>query len=215
MLTPITNSQSAILLNSIKQQQADFSLYLAAQLKGQDPSAPVSISSILQQQLSSTQVQGQLLGNLTLSNISNASVLNLLFSVSKSVGTTTQYKDSSLALTNGQGTINYKLESAATKLSIDIFDSTGKQITSSAITALGNSAPKLKGDNTFNLNTLNASLNGNFTYSITAKDANNQIIGTTPFATSQIESSILNQGVVYIKMANNKVIDANEVLQLS
>ncbi len=215
MVTPVTNSQSTILLNSIRQQQADFSLYLAAQLDNQNPLAPISVSSILQQQLSSTQVQGQLLGNLTLANISNASVLNLLFSVSESVGTTTQYKDSSLALASGQGTIKYKLDSTATMITIDIFDSNGNQVTSTAITALGNTAPKLKGDNTFNLNTLNASLSGNYTYSITAKDANNQIIGTTPFATSQIQSSILNQGVVYIKMANNKVIDANDILQLN
>ncbi len=215
MVTPVSSSQSTTLLSSIKQQQLDFAVFLSAQLSNQDPLSPVSVASILQQQLASAQIQGQLLGNLTLSNISNNSVLNLLFSVSKSIGTSTQYKDNSLNLVNGSGTITYKLDSAATKLTIDIFDSTGKQITSSAISSLGNSAPKAKGDNTFNLNTLNTSLNGSYSYSITATDANKQVIAATPYATSQIQSSILNQGSVFIKMANNKVIDSIDVLQLS
>ena len=163
MLTPINNFSSNVLLNSVKQQQSDFSQFLAAQLNNQDPFSPISISSILQQQLGASQLQGQALGNFTLSNISNASTLNLLFSVSSAIGTSTQFKDNNLNLTNGQGTIKYKLDTPATKLTIDIFDSTGKQITSSTISSLGNSAPKAKGDNTFNLNTLNTTLNGNYT----------------------------------------------------
>jgi flagellar basal-body rod modification protein FlgD len=214
MVTPINNFSSNVLLNSVKQQQSDFAQFLAAQLNNQDPFSPVSISSILQQQFGASQLQGQSLGNFTLSNISNSSTLNLLFSVSSAIGTSAQFKDNNLNLTNGQGTITYKLDTPATKITIDIFDSTGKQITSSTISSLGSAAPKSEGDNTFNLNTLNATLNGNYTYSITAQDSNKEIIGATPFATSQIQSSILNQGNVFIKMTNNQVVDSGDILQL-
>lgn len=215
MVTPINNSSSTVLLSAVTQQQSDFSLYLAAQLRHQDPFSPISTTSILQQQLAASQIQTGLLGNLSLASISNLSTLGLLFNISPSIGKTAQYQDTGLNLVNGQGTITYKLDSQATKLTIDIFNASGTRITSSAITQLGQSAPKLKGDNTFALNTQNTALNGSFTYNITAYDSNNKILPATPFATSQIQSSILNQGVVFVKMSNSKVVDTAHVLQIS
>ncbi len=216
MVTPInTNVVSTLLSNSIKQQQSDFSLYLAAQLFNQDPFAPIPTTSILQQQLSSTQIQGQLLGNLTLSSISTASTINLLFNASAAVGKTTQYQNNNLTLTSGQGTINYKLDSQATSVNIRIFNSSGVEIKSQTISNLGQSAPKQKGDNTFTLNTGNNTLNGSFTYTITAKDSQKNDVIATPFKTSTIQSSILDKGEVYIKMNNSDIVSSINLLQIS
>jgi flagellar hook assembly protein FlgD len=216
MVTPVnTNVISSLLLNSIKQQQSDFSLYLAAQLINQDPFAPIPATSLLQQQLASTQIQGQLIGNLSLAGISTASTLNLLFSASAGVGKTVQYHNNNLNLTSGQGTINYKLDAQATTMTIRIFDSNGNEVKSSTISQLGTSAPKAKGNNTFSLNTGNTNLNGSYTYTITAKDSQKNDVIATPFKTSQIQSAILDKGVVFIKMNNNDITDSVNLLQIS
>jgi flagellar basal-body rod modification protein FlgD len=215
MVIPIsTGGSESLSLSAIQSQQTDFAKYLASQLQNQNPFAPVSVLSLLQDQLSVSQIQSQLINNLALSNISIQTSQNLLFSVGQAIGKTIHYADDSLTLASGKDTIKYKLESAASTLEIEIFDSNGNQVKSSAISALGNSAPKAAGDNTFNLDTQNASLSGDYTYNITAKDSKGKLITATPFTVDTIQAGLINDNVVHVKTSNNAIISLLSVLMI-
>lgn len=213
MVFPIgVTGADSLSFGAVQNQQTDFAQFLASQLQNQDLFSPVSVLSVLQDQLAVSQIKSQLIGNLALADISTLTSLNLLFSVSQSVGKTIHYADDSLQLVNGQDTINYKLESAASKMEIEIFDANGNQVTITAISQLGDIAPKAQGDNTFVLNTQDNSLNGDYTFNIHATNANGEVILATPFTIDTIQSAVMKDNLVSVNTSGNSVVPLVSIL---
>ena len=119
-----------------------FLALLTTQLKNQDPLSPMDSSQFTQQIVQMTGVEQQLLTNDLLAALVGMNDGGLAESVNL-IGKTVTATTGAATLTDGKATWAYNLPKAASDVTLEVIDSSGKTVASKALKAVGS------GDQTF------------------------------------------------------------------
>ncbi len=141
---------------------------LTTQLKNQDPLSPMDSSQFTQQIIQMTGVEQQLLTNDLLAALVSMNDGGLADSVSL-IGKTVTATTAAASLADGKATWAYNLPRAASELTMEVIDSTGKTVASKALTGVGAGNQTFEWDGKSNLGTQLA--DGEYGLRITATDS--------------------------------------------
>ncbi|MDO9338411.1 MAG: flagellar hook assembly protein FlgD [Caulobacteraceae bacterium] len=125
---------------------------LTTQLKNQDPLSPMDSSQFTQQIVQMTGVEQQLLTNDLLAALVGMSDGGLADSVNL-IGKTVTATTAAASLADGKATWAYNLPRAATEVTMEVIDSTGKTVASKALTGVGSGNQTFAWDGKSNLGT--------------------------------------------------------------
>lgn len=141
---------------------------LTTQLKNQDPMSPMDSSQFTQQIVQMTGVEQQLLTNDLLAALVGMNDGGLAESVNL-IGKTVTATTGAATLADGKATWAYNLPKAASEVTLEVIDSSGKTVASKALKAVGSGAQTFEWDGKTNLG---ADLpEGDYGLRITAKDS--------------------------------------------
>jgi flagellar basal-body rod modification protein FlgD len=191
----------------------DFLQILVAQLEAQDPLAPME-----GQEFASQLAQFSSLEQLTNvnSNLETSQAFDLALSNSSSlalIGKTVDAPGNAIDLKSGETkSLSFSLDKDATSTSIDIFDSTGAKVSSVDLGA------QSTGLHEFVWNGRDASgallPAGNYTYKVTAADANGNFVTTETFSAGLVTDVIFEDGQAFA-IVNGQKLPVNEITKVS
>jgi flagellar basal-body rod modification protein FlgD len=141
---------------------------LTTQLKNQDPLSPMDSSQFTQQIIQMTGVEQQLLTNDLLAALVGMNDGGLADSVNL-IGKTVTATTAAASLQDGEATWAYNLPRAASAVTLEVIDSTGKTVASKALTGVGSGNQTFEWDGKNNLGTQLA--DGDYGLRITATDS--------------------------------------------
>jgi flagellar basal-body rod modification protein FlgD len=189
-----------------------FLTLLTTQLKNQDPTAPLDSNQFTQQLVQMTGVEQQLNTNSLLQQVvSNTSggVATAVGLIGKQVKATSDTAN----LTGGQAQWTYNLPAAAADLKVQVLDSKGNIVSSSAPTDL------TAGDHAFTWNGKDLSgaqlpNGGTYTLKVTATDATGTALATTNYVQGVVTGVTQNNGSSSITV-NGGSVDVSKVISIN
>lgn len=153
-----------------------FLTLLTAQLKNQDPTAPLDTNNFTQQLVQMTGVQQQLLSNQLLKQLVSANEVGNVKDGIGLIGKTVTAAGTDAVLTSGKATWGYELEKAASSATITVADSTGRVMWTGAAPSLGTGQKSFTWDG----QGTHAGVDGQtYKLTVTAKDAAGATINAT------------------------------------
>ena len=159
-----------------------FLTLLTAQIQNQDPTSPMDTTAWTNQLVEYSSVEQQLKGNQYLSTIASNSGNNMSSAVDY-IGKSITATSSSSALSNGSANWNYNLAGTASKVALQVTDSSGNIVYSGT-------GDTTAGNNSFSWNGTTASgtklTSGNYTLSVTATDGSGNSIASTVGVTGTV-----------------------------
>jgi flagellar basal-body rod modification protein FlgD len=185
---------------------------LTAQLKNQDPLAPMDSTQFTQQLTQMTGVQQQLLTNDLLTSLLAAQNGGGLANGSNYIGKEVTAVWSADKLTDGKANWSYELGSDATKATLSVLDSTGKTVWTGPATELKTGTH----DFTWNGKTTaggQMSDGGVYTLKVTATDASGGTISSQVLMTGTVSGVELYDNLPYLNVGNT-IIPLSTVISL-
>lgn len=191
----------------------DFLQILVAQLAAQDPLAPMEGQEFASQlaQFSSLEQLTNVNTNLETSQafdvaLSNNSTIAL-------IGKNVDAPGNDIDLKAGEAeNLSYSLDGDATEVSIDIFDSTGSKVSTVGLGAQNSGLHEFVWSGTDNQGALLPA--GNYTFNITAKDANNNFVKAETFAAGQVTDVIFEDGQAFA-IVNGQKLSVDQISKVS
>jgi flagellar basal-body rod modification protein FlgD len=188
--------------NNLSSSYETFLTLLTAQLKNQDPTAPLDPNAFTQQLVQMTGVQQQLLTNQLLKTLvtqgQNGSVSDSI----GLIGRTVTADGAETALANGKASWIYDLGSTASKATLTVTDSAGKVMWSGAAPELG------KGPHAFTWDgkgTANGTEGGLYTLKVAAADATGANVATNISIQGLVSSVRQSPGGVLVNIGGAEV----------
>ena len=191
----------------------DFLQILVAQLQAQDPLSPMEGQEFASQlaQFSSLEQLTNVNGNLETSQafdlaLSNNSAINL-------IGKSVDAPGKSIDLKSGESkTLSFSIQEDAADVSVDIYDSTGKKVSTTALGAQSN------GLHEFVWNGRDASgvvlPTGQYTFNITAEDSANNFVSAETFSAGLVTDVIFEQGQAFA-VVNGQKLSVSDISKVS
>jgi flagellar basal-body rod modification protein FlgD len=187
--------------NTLAGSEQTFMALLTAQLKNQDPLSPMDSTQFTQQLVQMTSVQQQIYGNQLLENLvaqgggSLTNAVNLIGRQVTAQGDTT-------ALSNGSANWAYNLPSAAHDATLEVLDSSGREVWSGpAETAAGSHAFAWDGKNSSGA----SQPNGDYRLMITAHDASGATITPTSYVNGTVSAVQTIDGATQLTIGSRLV----------
>jgi flagellar basal-body rod modification protein FlgD len=213
--TPSTSAPSSATMQGLDSLTSNFNTFLTlltTQLKNQDPTSPLDSNQFTQQLVQMTGVEQQLNTNSLLQQVvSNTSggVATAVGLIGKQVKATSDTAN----LTNGQAQWTYNLPAAAADLKVQVLDSNGNIVSSSAPTDL------TAGDHAFTWNGKDLSgaqlpNGGTYTLKVTATDASGTALATTNYVQGVVTGVTQNNGSSSITV-NGGSVDVSKVISIN
>jgi flagellar basal-body rod modification protein FlgD len=212
-IAPTTNTGGVSAAGDSTLGKDDFLQILVAQLEAQDPLAPMEGQEFASQlaQFSSLEQLTNVNSNLETSQafdvaLSNNSAINL-------IGKTVDAPGNTVDLQSGEAkTLSYSLDEDSTGSTIDIFDSTGAKVSTVDLGA------QSSGLHEFVWNGRDASgellPTGNYTFNITAADANGNFVPVETFSAGLVTDVIFEEGQSFA-IVNGQKLPVNEISKVS
>jgi flagellar basal-body rod modification protein FlgD len=186
-----------------------FLTLLTSQLKAQDPLNPMDATGFTAQL-----AQFSSLEQLTNMNTSMTSMLSSQYALQNTmatgfIGKKVSYDGSSIALANGQSTLNYHLDSAAASVKISIYDSSGKLVRTDSL------ANQASGSGTYNWNGRdnNGSVlaDGTYNYTVTATDSTGATVTATPLTSGTVTGIVYDSTGTHLTLDNGTSIQFGDI----
>ena len=175
---------------------------LTTQLKNQDPLSPMDSTQFTQQIVQMTGVEQQLLTNDLLAALVGMNDAGLAESVNL-IGKTVTATTGAATLTDGKATWAYNLPKAASEVTLEVIDSSGKTVASKALKAVGSGDQTFEWDGKTNLG---ADLpEGDYGLRITAKDSAGEKITATQTLTGVATGVQTVAGTQVVTIGKTKV----------
>jgi flagellar basal-body rod modification protein FlgD len=196
--------------------QADFLRMLTEQLKAQDPLNPLSgqefasqlaqFSSLQELQGMGTTLDDQLQADLLLTQTFNNTMAATL------IGKVVRAEQNQIEMeATGEQTLTYDLPTAATEISVNITDSSGKVVRTLTL------SPQEAGEHTVTWDGLNSDgvhvPAGTYTYSISAKDADGNAVTATTYLEGRVTEVRYSNGSAVL-IVNGREISLGSVLSV-
>ena len=162
--------------SKLSSDKTQFLKLLTAQLRNQDPTAPMDSTQFTQQLVQYSQVEQQIDTNSNLSSLISLTQQNIFASALNYVGKAIQANSDTAPLQNGALTASYKLSGDAQSTTILVRDSTGA-IVHSEVGAIKAGAHAFKWDGKSSGGAQLA--DGNYSVTVTALGANNTPVDST------------------------------------
>lgn len=189
---------------SLAQNFNMFLTLLTAQMKNQDPTAPMDSTQFMSQLVQMTGVEQQLAGNDLLKQLvanTGANVSNAVELIGKTVRATTADAN----LSNGQAKWGYSLTTNAADLRIEVLDSNGESVR----TIAGSADDAKAGEHSFTWDgkdALGKTLpDGTYTLKITATDGGGLKVDSTTYVEGLVTAIQLQDGQSVITINGGKV----------
>ena len=182
LTSPTTgNSSTAAAINnslaSLASNSQTFLTLLTTQLKNQDPTSPLDTNQFTAQLTQMTGVEQQLLSNELLQQLVGQSGGSGVTSAVNLIGKSVTASGSTATLQNGAAAWNYTLGGAATKVAVQVSDSSGKVIYAGAApSGSGAQAFTWDGKNTAGQQQANG---GTYTLSVSATDSSGKAVSVS------------------------------------
>ncbi len=224
MATDTTNTVNSILNSGTPAQTAsgaagtrlaedfdNFLLLLTTQLKNQDPTAPMDANQFTQQLVSFAGVEQSIATNTNLEKLLALSSTDQINSAVNYIGKQLTAAGNSAALQDGRAEFIYELPTAATQATISITNAAGQ---------VYYSGPVDKGAGTHSFVWDGKSLggadlpDGEYFFSIAAKDISNKDITAGTFSTGVVSSVTLDNGAIMLKVGDME-IPLEDVISIS
>jgi flagellar basal-body rod modification protein FlgD len=213
--TPSTSAPSSATMQGLDSLTSNFNTFLTlltTQLKNQDPTSPLDSNQFTQQLVQMTGVEQQLNTNSLLQQVvSNTSggVATAVGLIGKQVKATSDTAN----LTSGQAQWTYNLPAAAADLKVQVLDSKGNIVSSTAPTDL------TAGDHAFTWNGKDLSgaqlpNGGTYTLKVTATDATGAALATTNYVQGVVTGVTQNNGSSSITV-NGGSVDVSKVISIN
>ncbi len=193
------------------QDQTNFLTLLTTQLKNQDPTNPTDTNQVTQQIALLSEVQQQTQSNGYLQQLISQNTQSQAGSAVNYIGKQIDASGNSGQLTGGKATFVYELPAGATTATVTISDKSGKQVYSGTGTTIaGRNTVIWDGSNSVTGTTM---ANGQYNFSVVAKDANGKDVAATTLTTGVVSAVETANGVNTLSLGNIS-IPLNSVLSI-
>lgn len=189
--------------NGITADYSTFLNLLTAQIQNQDPLSPMDTTQWTQQLVQYSQVEQALKTNTYLKTIAQNSGDTMSNAVSY-IGKTVQTNNATATLNNGSANWNYSIADKAASVTLKVTDSNGNVLYTETNPDVSS------GDHSFSWNgktgTGKTETSGDYTLSVTAKDASGNAVAATSGVTGTVNSaSTASDGTVQIDVGGTTV----------
>jgi len=189
--TSSTAATTAAAQQSLAGDQQSFLALLTAQLKNQDPTAPMDSNQFTQQLVAMTGVQQQITTNNLLQDlVNNQSGFSDPVSL---IGKTATATTPDATLQSGQATWQYSLSGAAAGATLQVLDSKGALVWQTTTGALS-AGPQTLNWNGQNLAGIQQPDGGSYTLQVVAKDASGASVASQIYQSGLVTSIQENNG---------------------
>ena len=191
----------------------DFLKILVAQLEAQDPLAPMEGQEFASQlaQFSSLEQLTNVNTNLETSQafdvaLSNNSTINL-------IGKTVDAPGNTIDLKSGEvETLSFSVDSDASEVTIDIYDSTGAKVSTANLGAQSEGLHEFVWNGTDSSGALLPA--GNYTFNVTASNAAGNFVNAKTFAAGLVTDVIFEEGQAFA-IVNGQKLAVSEITKVS
>jgi flagellar basal-body rod modification protein FlgD len=207
-LPSTTPSKAASAQSSLNTNYDDFLKLLTAQLKNQDPTAPMDANQFTQQMVSLTGVEQAVNTNANLEKLITLNQSNQLTGAAAYIGKMVQADGSVAPLAKGQAEFTYNLPKTSESTVITISDASGKTVfTGSGEKTVGQYKYVWDGRD----NNGNPQQSGDYTIAVKGLDSNNNIITATTSTASTVVAVTMDSGVTMLKLSNGANVSIDKV----
>jgi flagellar basal-body rod modification protein FlgD len=191
----------------------DFLQILVAQLQAQDPLSPMEGQEFASQlaQFSSLEQLTNVNGNLEASQafdlaLSNNSAINL-------IGKSVDAPGNSIDLKTGDSkTLSFSLQEDAAEVNIDIYDSTGKKVSTTGLGAQSNGLHEFVWNGRDTSGALLST--GQYTFNIKAEDTAGNFVNSETFSAGLVTDVIFEQGQAFA-VVNGQKLSVSDISKVS
>lgn len=193
-----SNSQTTQATVKLTKQYSDFLKLLTTQLQNQDPLNPTDTGELTQQIATLSQVEQQINTNTNLEKLLGMIAATQYNSVASYIGKQVEAPGNTTSLHGGAARLAYYLGADAHTVNVTVKNALGD------VVYTGESPGKALGRNEYVWNGKNnsgvAQPNGNYTITITAKNANNQDVAMQTYTTGVVTSVDSVDGSTYLSI---------------
>ena len=212
-ISPTTTTEGITASGDSTLGKDDFLKILVAQLQAQDPLAPMEGQEFASQlaQFSSLEQLTNVNDNLETSQafdiaMSNSSAIALIGKNVDAPGNTVDLKSGEVE------SLSYSLNGSATDVTLDIFDSTGIQVSTVNLGSQSSGLHEFVWSGTDSSGALLPA--GNYTFNITTSDSTGNFVPVETFAAGLVTDVIFEDGQVYA-IVNRQKLAVNEITKVS
>jgi flagellar basal-body rod modification protein FlgD len=196
-----SNSQVAAGQSSLNTDYNSFLQLLTTQLQNQDPLSPMDTNTFTQQLVAMNGVQQQLLTNNLLTTLVGESAGPS--SAVSLIGKQVQSQSSSATINNGSASWTYSLDGTAAAAQMQISDSTGKVVYSTAAPDLSQGQHPFTWDGTTTSG--GKATAGTYTLKVVANDSNLQNVSSSVFVSGVVTGVQNTGGVAQLNLGTTTV----------
>lgn len=207
-----TNSASS--LSALSEDYERFLTLLTAQIQYQDPLEPMDSTQFVTQLAQLSQVEQAVATNENLENV--GAQIGALVSVAGAdlVGRDVTLTSSQFGLENGATDASYRVSEGAAAVSAQILDADGVVIrVLSDLSTDHTELQTLEWDGTDESG--NALLDGEYFVSMTALDANGEVVTAYTYRKARVEEVLFTDGTNYFNLDSGQQIEAGQILSAS
>lgn len=207
-----TNSASS--LSALSEDYERFLTLLTAQIQYQDPLEPMDSTQFVTQLAQLSQVEQAVATNENLENV--GAQIGALVSVAGAdlVGRDVTLTSSQFGLENGATDASYRVSEGAAAVSAQILDADGVVIrVLSDLPTDHTELQTLEWDGTDESG--NALLDGEYFVSMTALDANGEVVTANTYRKARVEEVLFTDGTNYFNLDSGQQIEAGQILSAS
>jgi flagellar basal-body rod modification protein FlgD len=202
--TASTAAADASMKQSTGMNKDDFLKLFVTQLQNQDPLNPQDSSQFIGQLAQLTQVEQAYNTNTNLQNMLNQGSNSTTIAALSLIGKQVEAAGSQVNLQSGSSTaINFKLDQAASLVSVSVKDANGATVKTLAVGATAAGEGSIPWDGT------DASGNqlapGAYTFSVSAQDANGKAVTSTPLIKGKVDGVDMSGADPVLSIGNVKL----------
>jgi flagellar basal-body rod modification protein FlgD len=203
-------SKSELANDKLSSDRSFFLRMLTTQLQNQDPTEPMDVSQMTQQIAQYSGVEQQVQTNANLEKLLTQQKQSVLSTAVSYIGKEVETEGNTGTLFNGQATFSYALPVAANSAQVTITNSAGQAVfNGNAPLKKGRNVVVWDGVNSFNGNTMPA---GNYTITLTAKDATGKDIPASTYAVGIVNTVETNKDGVIKVTVGDVTVDFDDIV---
>lgn len=208
-----TTSNGAQSLSQLSDDYTQFLSLLTAQISNQDPLSPMDSTQFVAQLAQMSQVEQAVQTNLNLENLRADLGAYAVASGSQLIGQTVSVASNTVMLEDGQTDTYYRLGGEAAKVTAEIQDPLGRVIrTLSGLSGEANTHNPLTWDGRDDYG--NPVLNGRYTVTITALDAEDKPLPGLVFRDAEIKEVMIDGGQMFFDVGGDEIVGHGSILAI-
>lgn len=209
-----TTSNSSVAAQKLVENTQDFLLLLTAQIRHQDPLAPMDSEQFVTQLAQLSQVEQAVQSNQNLEGIQNSlnssSVLSDLSLIDREV----EAESAQVSKTGDLTAFEYRLDAMANEVVVHVLNSSGQPVRSlNAKDLTPGESHKVVWDGRDASGALMP--NGTYRLSVAARDADDEAVAATTFVRAKVESVTFEGGYPRLILSNGQDISSSQIRSVS